>query len=199
MYAKNGAKEGKSLSALPKARPKFCCWNHLNSSRGEVLIGGRNQNMKFFSQSLSSVISTPILSLFNWNNKKRGSILKIYGPPLCLRHEVDIQGSAVQLPPKTCHKSLKTTTKQSCAASSSPSSSSLTCKSPALPCSPQLFMHRAEKQAVKSAMCSPLIWRSKHLKSSVVNLQLSCFASHLGEKKKLILSYVSRLVKAEHL
>lgn len=39
-----------------------------------------------------------------------------------------------------------------CVTSSRPSSCSLTWKSPALLCSPQLFMHRIKKQAVKSAL-----------------------------------------------
>lgn len=69
MDAKKDARRAKSYpeasreipQAVPKARPQFCCWNHL---RG-VLLEGSNQNMKFFSQSLSSVLSTPILLLFD--------------------------------------------------------------------------------------------------------------------------------------
>lgn len=160
--------------AVPKARPQFCCWNQL---RG-VLMGGSNQDMKFFSQSLSSVLSTPILLLFDWNSRKRGSILKMCDCPLCLRSEVDSQGSDHSSATQHCnfylkaamtlHKALKTTNKNCSVASSRGSSSSLTRKSPALPCSPQLFMH---KQYNQHWTCSSLVWRNKHLKkSSTVNL-----------------------------
>lgn len=147
---------GKPSQLSLKPDPNSAAGTIWNSSCGEVLIGGSNQNMKFFSQSLSSVISAPILLLFSWNNRKRGSILKICDCPLCLRSEVGLFrgalcSSAVQLPPKSCHK-LKTMTKKGCVASCRPSSSSLTCKGPALPCSSQLSMHRIQKQAEKSAL-----------------------------------------------